>query len=202
MIIAATDRNTSVLPFKEQISQIAKAKPDMIILTERDLPPEEYRELASFCLEECKENGVIFCIDKFADIAEELGVKTIHFELDDIDASVPKGFDTILVTVRSEKEAQKAEALGATMLIFREVFDISCKACRNAKGLAAVRFLLGAVDIPVIGAGGILPDVFLEVLSADVAGVCMRSGFMRIKDPSSIVNVFHEMQNRCRGKME
>jgi len=198
MIIAATDRNTSILPFKEQISLIAKAKPDMIILTERDLPHEEYRGLASFCFEECRKNDVIFCIDKFADIAKELGVNTIHFEMEDIDTSVPEGFDRILVTVRSEKEAQKAEALGATMLIFREVFDISCKACRNAKGLAAVRFLLGAVDIPVIGAGGILPDVFLEVLSADVAGVCMRSGFMRIKDPSSVVNLYREAEKRIK----
>ena len=60
MIIAATDRKTSMLPFKEQITLIAKAKPDMIILTERDMSPSEYKELASFCKEECEENGAEF----------------------------------------------------------------------------------------------------------------------------------------------
>jgi Thiamine monophosphate synthase len=200
MIIAATDRNISAFQFKEQLSLIAKAKPDMIILTERDLPQEEYKELVSFCFEECEKNSVEFCIDKFADVAGELDVKTIHFDIEDIDTPLPKGFDTMLVTVRSEKEAQKAEALGATMLIFREVFDVSCKACRNAKGLATVRFLLGAVDIPVIGAGGILPDVFLEVLSADIAGVCMRSGFMRTKDPASVVNSYRDAERCIKAK--
>ena len=198
MIIAATDRNASILPFKEQISLIAKAKPDMIILTERDLPYEEYKELAAFCLEECKKNGVKLCLDKFMYVANDLGVRTIHLDLEEMRTSIPEEFETILTTVHNEKEAREAEALGATILIFREVFDVSCKACRNAKGLATIRFLLGAVDIPVIGAGGILPDVFLEVLSADVAGVCMKSGFMRTRDPESIVNSYREAEKRIK----
>jgi len=200
MIIAATDRNISAFQFKEQLSLIAKAKPDMIILTERDLPQEEYKELASFCFEECEKNDVVFCIDKFVDIAKELGIKAIHFDMEDLAVPVTEGFDTVLVTVRSDKEAQKAEALGATMLIFREVFDISCKSCRNAKGLAMLRFTLGAVDIPIIGAGGILPDVFLEVLSVEAAGVCMKSGFMRTKDPTFVINSYRDAERRIEAR--
>jgi Thiamine monophosphate synthase len=200
MIIAATDRNISAFRFKEQLSLIAKAKPDVIILTERDLSQEEYKELASFCFEECEKNDVVFCIDKFVDIAKELGIKTIHFDMEDLAAPVTEGFDTVLVTVRSDKEAQRAEALGATMLIFREVFDISCKSCRNAKGLATLRFTLGAVDIPIIGAGGILPDVFLEVLSVEAAGVCMKSGFMRAKDPAVVVNSYRDAERRIEAR--
>ena len=194
MIIAATDRNRSMLPFREQISLIAKARPDMIILTERDLPASEYKELAAFCAAECEENGVEFCADKFFDVAKELGVRTVYVSLDDLKASKPDGFDKILTTVRTEKDAKDAEAHGAAMLIFRDVFDLACKSCRNAKGLATLRYLLGSVDIPVIGAGGIMPDVFLEVLSSDTAGICMREGFMRTRDPSSVVEAYREAE--------
>ena len=192
MIIAATDRKTSMLPFNEQIVRIAEAKPDMLMLTERDMPPSEYKELASFCKEECEENGVEFCIDNFVDVAKELGVKTIHISLKDLAAGKPEGFDKILTTIRTDKEAAQAERLGATMLIFRDVFDLNCKSCRNAKGLANLRFMLGEVDIPVVGAGGIFPDVFLEVLASDTAGICMREGFMRTKNPAAAVQAFRE----------
>jgi len=198
MIIAATDRKTSMLPFKEQMALIAKAKPDMVILTERDLPPTEYKELASFCKEECEENGVEFCADKFTDVAKELGVKAIHLSLDDLRHSKPEGFDKILTTVRNEKEATEAERLGASMLIFREVFDLTCKSCRNAKGLAMLRYMLGEVDIPVVGAGGIFPDVFLEVLASDTAGICMREGFMRTKNPAAAVEAYREAEKYLR----
>ena len=198
MIIAATDRKTSMLPFKEQVKLIAKAKPDMMMLTEPDMSPSEYKELASFCMAECKKNDVEFCADKFVDVSKELGIKTIHLDLEEMKNSV-EGFDKVLVTVRSEKEAREAEGAGASILIFREVFDMSCKACRNAKGLASLRFMLGTVDIPVIGAGGILPDVFLEVLGSDTAGVCMKDGFMRTKDPAAVVNAYREAEKRIKS---
>jgi thiamine monophosphate synthase len=196
MLIAATDRKTSMLPFKEQISLIAKAKPDMIILTERDLFPAEYKEFAQYCIEECKKNGVEFCADKFFDVVTELGVKTAYVSLEDLKGSKPPGFDKILTTVRSEKDAKDAESNGASIIIFRDVFDLTCKSCRNAKGLATLRYLLGSVDIPVVGAGGILPDVFPEVLASDTAGVCMRDGFMRTKDPSIVVKAYRNAEKQ------
>ncbi|MDR1954791.1 MAG: thiamine phosphate synthase [Candidatus Methanoplasma sp.] len=198
MIIAATDRKTSMLPFAEQIVLIAKAKPDMIILTERDLPPSEYKELASFCKNECEKNGVEFCADRFVDVAKEIGAKTIHISLADLKVSKPEGFDKIVTTVRSEKDATDAERLGASLLIFRDVFDLTCKSCRNAKGLATLRCVLGTVDIPVVGAGGILPDVFMGVLASDTAGICMRDGFMRTRSPSGVVEAYHEAERRVK----
>jgi len=194
MLIAATDRKRSMLPFNEQIALIAEAKPDMIILSERDLSPSEYKELASFCKGECEKNGVEFCADMFADVAKELGVRTIHLSLQDLKESKPEGFDKILTTIRTDREAADAERMGATMLIFRDVFDLKCKSCRNAKGLSTLRFMLGAVDIPVVGAGGIFPDVFLEVLASETVGICMREGFMRTKNPAAVVEAYREAE--------
>lgn len=136
-----------------------------------------------------------FCADKFTEAAKEIGVRTIYLSLQELKASKPEGFDEILTTVRNEKEAAEAERAGATLLIFRDVFDLTCKSCRNAKGLAMLRFMLGAVDIPVVGAGGIMPDVFLEVLASDTAGICMREGFMRTKNPTAVVEAYREAEN-------
>jgi len=196
MIIVATDRKTSMLPFREQMALIAKAKPDMIILTERDLSPSEYKEMAALCKDECEKNGVEFCADGFVDEAKEIGAKAVHVDLQELRESKPEGFDRILTTVRDEREAAEAERLGATLLIFRDVFDVNCKSCRNAKGLAMLRYLLGAVDVPVVGAGGILPDVFLEVLASDAAGICMRQGFMRTQDPAAVVGAYREAERQ------
>ena len=198
MIIAATDRKSSMLPFKEQISLIAKARPDMIILSERDLSPSEYKELAAFCKAECDRNGVELCIDKFFDVAKELGVKTVYAGLDVLREVKPEGFDKILTSVHNEKEAQEAEKRGATLVIFVGVFDVNCKACRNAKGLAVLRYLLGSVDIPVVGAGGIMPDVFLEVLASDTAGICMKEGFMRTKHPDAVVRAYRDAEEQLQ----
>jgi len=196
MIIAVTDRKRAMLPFLEQISLIAKARPDMLILSERDLSASEFKALAIECKAECEKNSVELCIDKFFDIAKELGVKAIYVSLGDLREKKPEGFDKILTTIRNDKEAAEAERLGATLLIFRDVYDISCKACRNAKGLANLRFTLGAVDIPIVGAGGLMPEVFLEVLATDCAGICMREGFMRTRNPSALVEAYREAANK------
>lgn len=194
MLIAATDRKTSALPFPEQISLIASARPDMLMLTERDLSPSEYRELAVMCISECKKNDVLFCVDKFIDVAEELDVTTVHVDLDNL--RITKKFDSVFTTVRNDREAMNAENNGATAVIFRDVFDLSCRSCRNAKGLATLRFMLGSVDIPVIGAGGIIPDVFMDVLATETAGVCMTYGFMSAKDPNTVVRSYRDTEQK------
>ncbi|MDR1690338.1 MAG: thiamine phosphate synthase [Candidatus Methanoplasma sp.] len=199
MLIAATDRKISMLPFAEQIRLIAEAGPDMIILSERDLSPEDYKALASSCMEVCRRNNVIFAADKFAAEAKEIGADALFIDLEELRSSKPEGFDTVLTTIRSEREAVEAEKLGADILIFRDVFDLTCKSCRNAKGLATLRYVLGSVDIPIVGAGGIMPDVFAEVLASDAAGICMREGFMRTKNPSAIVAAYREAETRIKG---
>jgi len=190
MIIAVTDRKRAMLPFSEQIGLIAKARPNMLILAERDLSVPEFKALAVECKAECDKNGVELCIDKFTDVAKEIGVKAIHVSLSELREKKPEGFVKILTVIRSDKEAMEAEKLGATLLIFRDVFETSCKSCRNAKGLAMLRFITGSVEIPVVGAGGLMPEVFLEVLATDSAGLCMREGFMRTRDPAAIVEAY------------
>ncbi|MDR3282459.1 MAG: thiamine phosphate synthase [Candidatus Methanoplasma sp.] len=198
MIIAVADRNASIRPLVEQAGLVAEARPDMIILKGEGMTEEEYVEAAKAISDICRKNGVEFCASTFIEAASSLGVKNICVPIEGLEGFVPAGFDKVLVHVQSEKEATDAERRGASAVIFGNVFDLSCKSCRNAKGLATLRCLTGAVDIPTIGAGGILQDVFNEVLAAEAAGICMTSGFMRSKDPVVVVKAYRDARARLR----
>ncbi|MDR3205676.1 MAG: thiamine phosphate synthase [Candidatus Methanoplasma sp.] len=198
MIIAVADKNASVRPLAEQAELVAEAKPDMMILKGDGMSDEEYRTVAKEIAEICGRHGVEFCASAHIPVAAALGVKNLCISVESLEGSVPEGFDKVFVHAASEREAADAERRGAYAVIFGNVFDLSCKSCRNAKGLSTLRCLTGTVDIPVIGAGGILPDVFFEVLSSEAAGVCMTGGFMRSKDPSAVVKAYRDARVRLK----
>ena len=70
--------------FYDRISEIVNMKQDIrpasIILREKDLSEEEYREVAKRLKTICDRAGVVFCAHNYALVAEELGTPT-HFPL-------------------------------------------------------------------------------------------------------------------------
>ena len=70
--------------FYDRISEIVNMKQDIrpasIILREKDLSEEEYREVAKRLKTICDRAGVVFCAHNYALVAEELGIPA-HFPL-------------------------------------------------------------------------------------------------------------------------
>ena len=70
--------------FYDRISEIVNMKQDIrpasIILREKDLSEEEYREVAKRLKTICDKAGVVFCAHNYALVAEELGTPA-HFPL-------------------------------------------------------------------------------------------------------------------------
>lgn len=70
--------------FYDRISEIVNMKQDIrpasIILREKDLSEEEYREVAKRLKTICDRTGVVFCTHNYALVAEELGTPA-HFPL-------------------------------------------------------------------------------------------------------------------------
>lgn len=190
MIIAITDRTISVTrDFLEQVERIANASPDMIILREKDLSEQEYRYLAIECMRICGIRNVRFCINSYFKIAKDLGADRIQLSFSSFKMNLEKidDFKEKWVSIHSKKEAIEAEKLGATHLIYGNVFETSCKPGKEGKGLVALANVCKAVNIPVFGVGGIGPDNIKTVLETGCDGVCIRSLFMRAKDPSDLV---------------
>lgn len=181
-IICITDRQHSKRPFKEQIEEICKGAPDMVVLREKDLQEPEYRDLALSIKSICDAYRVEFCIHTFADVADELQAHLwVPFgEFMDLDSyRVP----SVMVSVHSIGEAIEAQSKGAESLVFGNVFETTCKPGLPAKGLDALKAIVGSALVPVYGIGGIDSTNAGQVIDTGAAGVCMMSGLMASDDP-------------------
>lgn len=189
MIIAVTDRTISATrDFLEHVEKIVKAEPDMLILREKDLSDHNYRYLAVECARMCGDQRVKFCVNTFTKTAEALKLEDIQISFATLRSMTEMPFKNIWVSVHSLEEAVKAEELGATHLIYGNVFETSCKPGAEGKGLDALRDVCISVDIPVFGIGGIDTDNAREVMDAGCRGVCVRSLLMRSHDPAAVMD--------------
>ena len=73
-LVKAYEENGSFLPFLEKIKEAAKRKPDFIILREKDLQPDDYKELAKKVFEICDGEKLSCVLHYFYREAIELGV--------------------------------------------------------------------------------------------------------------------------------
>lgn len=174
-------------PFMEQIENVAKAGPELIILREKDLTYEERVELARGCLRICARNNVPLSINSDIEAARALGIPRVHLPMDVLRASDISGFRLVGASVHSPEEAGEAEALGAHYLIAGHVFPTACK-IGEPRGTDFLKAVCSAVDIPVYGVGGIKPSNYHEVLDAGAAGAASMSSVMRVEDPAEIVD--------------
>ena len=189
MIIAVTDRIQCKVPFLEQFRRVAEARPDMMILREKDLPEEEYARLASKCLDMCNTNGIRFCVNSFFRVAEDLSIEYLQIPFEMFVNGI-KGKNTI-VSIHSAEEAEYAEEMGADALIFGNVFETQCKPGAPSR-YEMLKEVCNSVSIPVYGIGGINEKNAHEVREANASGVCMMSEFMLSEDPETLLKNIRE----------
>jgi len=190
MIIAITDRKISaVRDFLTQVEAVANSSPDMIILREKDLSEPEYRYLAVECRRICSYCNVKFCVNTFIKTAASLGNGRVQVSFSSLtaDADRLKKFEEVWVSVHSVSEAVEAERLGATHLIYGNVFETSCKPGAKGKGINELRDVCCTVDIPVFAVGGINPGTAKATVDAGCMGVCVRSPLMRSQNPEIVM---------------
>ena len=186
MIVVITDRKISAArDFLDQIEAIARASPDMIILREKDLSDAGYKYLAIECQRICSYQNVKFCVNTFLKTAESINSGSIQVSYGIFMANIDRlrRFEEIWVSVHSISEAVEAEKLGATHLIYGNVFETSCKPGVEGKGLKELRDICSAVRIPVFAVGGIDLSTAGKAINAGCRGVCVRSLLMQSKDP-------------------
>lgn len=202
MIIVITDRKISAKrDFLDQLEMIGDAKPDMIILREKDLSEPEYKYLAIECARLCSYHNVKFCVNSFMKTAKTINNGRIQLPFRSFIAHLDelKAFEEVWVSVHTPDEAADAEALGATHLIYGNIFESSCKPGAEGKGLEELEQVCSRVRIPVYGVGGITPANALRVMKAGCKGVCMRSYIMQCDDP---IPVLRNLRKKLRYESE
>lgn len=189
-IICVTNRILCETDFLTQLEKIASAKPDRIILREKDLSADEYSIIAEKALEICKKNGVICTLHTFTKVAVNLGANSIHLPLHilrEISESDKRNFTEIGASCHSAEEAVEAVNLGASYITAGHVFATDCKKGLAPRGLDFLRAVTEAVAVPVFAIGGISAENFAEVIDAGACGACIMSGFMRSGNPLQLI---------------
>lgn len=187
MVLAVTNRFLCTEPFMERIKKLAEEETaDYLLLREKDLPHEQYCELAWKCKEILKDSSLRLILHSDVEAAMELSVDAIHFPFSVfrekfllLSEEQRKWFSLIGVSTHSLEEAVFVEEHGGSYVTAGHIFATDCKKGVPPRGLKFLKRICEGVNIPVYGIGGIHEENTPEVLAAGAAGVAIMSGFMR-----------------------
>lgn len=195
-ILAITNRHLCNNDFLTQIEKIctlnenkSKVKSVSIVLREKDLPENEYKDLAAKVLEICEKNNTECLLHTYYKVAIELNCKKIHLPLHVLKSNpdVCKEFDEVGVSIHSVSEAIEAVNLGATYITAGHIFETDCKKNLEPRGLSFLSSVCSSVNIPVFAIGGISLSNAQEAIDAGADGVCIMSGLMNCKNPKEFI---------------
>ena len=184
-ILCVTNRKLCREDFLTRIERIAACHPAGIILREKDLNPEDYKELAAAVMEICEQHGVKCILHSFPDVAISLQADAIHLPLHLLRAMSQEQkaqFTDLGASCHSVEDALEAQALGCTYITAGHVFETDCKKGLPGRGLDFLRNVCAAVDIPVYGIGGIDADNIALVRDTGASGACLMSSLMMSED--------------------
>lgn len=194
-ILCVTNRGLCREEFLIRIRKIAEVSPAGIILREKDLTEEEYRELARATIQICNKYGTPCILHNFVNVAKELGVKAIHLPLPvlrTLSEEDREDFTTIGASCHSVEDAIESERLGCTYIIAGHVFDTDCKKDLPGRGLDFLQKVCESVAIPVYAIGGISEENFAEVIKVGASGACVMSKAMTCEEPKKYFEAFKE----------
>jgi len=190
-LLAITNRHLCDNDFLEQIQNICKLnekstliKSVSIVLREKDLSENDYKDLAVKVLKICKENNTECILHTYYKIARELNCKKIHLPLQVLKSNpnIYKEFNEVGVSIHSVSEAIEAINLGATYITAGHIFSTDCKKDIPPRGLNFLSSVCSSVNIPVYAIGGISLENAEKAINASADGICIMSGLMTYKN--------------------
>ncbi|MBR5559313.1 MAG: thiamine phosphate synthase [Oscillospiraceae bacterium] len=194
-ILCVTNRKLCREDFLARIQQIAVCHPAGIILREKDMQLEDYKELAVTVKTICGRYGVRCILHSFPDVAISLQADAIHLPLHLLRA-MPREqkahFKVLGASCHSVQDALEAQALGCTYITAGHVFETDCKKGLPGRGLDFLRNVCAAVDIPVYGIGGIDAANIALVRNAGAKGACLMSSLMQSDDVPGLLKSMEE----------
>lgn len=194
-ILSVTNRKLCREKFLDRIEKIAAAHPAGIILREKDLSEEEYRNLAEQVLEICRKQETQCILHCFCDTAIELGCDAVHLPLSvlmNMDPEKRKKFRIMGASCHSGEDAVMAEKMGCTYITVGHIFDTDCKKGLPGRGLEFLKQVCQRVSVPVYAIGGITGTDMKKIRRTGASGACVMSGLMTCEDPKEYLEGFKE----------
>lgn len=191
-ILAITNRHLCNNDFLTQIQDICTLnekntviKSVSIVLREKDLSENEYRDLAAKVIKICKKNNTECILHTYYNVAKELNCKKIHLPLHVLKSKpdICEEFNEVGVSIHSVDEAIEAINLGVTYITAGHIFATDCKRDIPPRGLNFLSSVCSSVNIPVYAIGGISLENAEKAINAGADGICIMSRLMNCKDP-------------------
>lgn len=169
-----------------QLEKCVALHPYAMILREKDMDRQDYRELARHIQVMCRKASVKMFVHSDISAAKYADCGNVHFSMEHFkqmceeQADVIKRLDCVSVSCHSMEEAVNAVRAGAEQIVLGTIFETECKKGLKGRGLEFVREICANCPVPVYAIGGINEERLLQVMEAGAAGGCMMSGFMRM----------------------
>jgi len=168
-----------------------------ILLRERDMAPSARLDLARRIKTQTDRDAALLGINSDLPAARVIGAASLHLPAAALGHKVDAAHLLLGASVHDAGEVEAALEAGADYLLAAPVFETASKTLqRPPLGLAGLRAIAGAVPVPVIALGGILPERAPACLQAGAAGVAAMGAVMRADDPALVVRAFLEAMPR------
>lgn len=161
-------------------------------LREKHATVRERYELARTLRERTRAAGVTFVVNDRADLAVAVDADGVH--LGDDDLPIPAAREVlgpercIGRSVSTVEAAEAAERAGADYLGVGAVYATTSKDVPESDaeiGIETVADIADAVDVPIVGIGGVTPENAGKVVAAGADGVAVISTITAADDPAA-----------------
>ncbi|MDR2798619.1 MAG: thiamine phosphate synthase [Treponema sp.] len=188
LLYLCTDRILSLgRPITEAVEAAIAGGVTMVQLREKEVSTGEFYRIALDVRTVTRHHHVPLVINDRLDIALAVSAEGLHIGQSDLPLSVARrlagnrlfiGFSASTV-----EEARRAQAEGANYLGVGAVYPTGSKAdAGEAIGLNRLAEICAAVNIPVVGIGGINAANAAEVMKTGAAGIAVISGILSKPD--------------------
>jgi len=161
---------------------------DWVQLRDKSASAEKLFAQARQLIGVTRQHGAHLAINDRLDVALAAEADGVHLAGQSlpVDAAVRLADGRLLVgrSVHSLAEARSAADAGADYVTFGHVFPTSTHPGLPPRGLAELKQIVDAVDVPVLAIGGITVDNLDDILATGCAGVAVISAILSDADPS------------------
>ena len=173
--------NADVVPARDHIEGARLALQggaDVIQFREKKMETGEMIRVCEIIQDLCRQHGAIFIVNDRVDVALAMHADGVHVGQKDMPAAIARrliGPNKILgVSASDVEKAKKAEADGADYVGTGMIFPAGVKKDLSvAKGVAILREVSRAVQVPVVAIGGIDHGNAASCIEAGAAGCCV-----------------------------
>lgn len=180
---------------------------DVVQLREKDRSARERYHLGRKLRELTRETDVTFVVNDRVDLARAVDADGVHLGDDDLPVGVAReqlGDDAVIGrSVSFVDDARRAEKAGADYLGVGAVYATGSKDDIDDEereiGPERVAEIAAAVDVPVVGIGGVTADSAGPVVEAGADGVAVITAITRADDPAAATRELAETVADAHG---